>query len=466
MKVMKFVAILTALLIYKAANANELGGKVTRYDWNGIEVVYLQDNKFPSFLVDVYFSDGALSDSNRYLGETDIMFSQLSSGTDRYSQKEIADALEFYGSGFSSNVTHEYSTLSVGGLVKDLKPTLKMVCHIMRNATFPKKELKKYKNRVTSEFKKFVSNHGALADRAFRQLSLTGTMFKHPVEGYLKTIKRNSTTNLRAKLAYFNDNVKKKIYITGPEIILDDVQKIVEKDCKWKASASQFVRINKIDPTKIKTVKKGDKPKIYLVPVPNANQAKIRIGRFLDSSFTKSNLDLLDLASSYLGDGFTSKLMQTLRVKNGLTYGVYSYAGTQYHYGRAGISTSTKNETVFKILDETRKVIETASSSEGISPFELKARVDYLSGTYLFKFEKSSAYLANILFFEHIGRDYREMFKFPDTIKQFKADEVAKKINEVFNFNDQYIVVVGDKKLKKQLQKLAPVTVMSYKKFL
>lgn len=466
MKIWKFFIVIITLIYIKIATAQELGGVVNNYSWNGIDVVYLEDNKFPSFIVDIYFADGALSDSKRYLGETEIMFSQLSSGTDRYSQKEIAEALEYYGSGFSTNVTHEYSTLSVGGLVKDLVPTMKMVCHVMRNANFPKGELDKYKNRVVTGFKNLITNHDALAERAFRQLSLKGTIYQTPVDGYLKTIKKNGTTNLRAKLQYFNNEVKKKIYITGPKSILNDVQKILDKDCDWKGENSKFVRVDQIDPVKNIGKNLTNGPKIYLIPVPRANQAKVRIGRFLDANFTKGELELMDLASSYLGDGFTSKLMQSLRVKEGLTYGVYSFAGTQRHYGRAGISTSTKNETVAKIIEEARKVIEAASKQDGISPFELNARKQYLTGTYLFRFEKSSAYLGNILFFDHIGRDYKDMFNFPAMIKKYSNKEVAEKVKEVFGFENQTIVVVGDKSLKKQLSKLGNVTVLNHKDLL
>jgi zinc protease len=466
MKNWKFIVVALIIVVFKNAHAKQIGGNVENLNWNGIDVVYLEDNKFPSFAVEVYFADGALSDSKKYLGETQVMFSQLTAGTNRYDQKQLADALEYYGSSFSYNVTHEYSTINSSGLVKDIDPTLKMVCHMMTKAIFPKKELKKFKDRTMTAFKDMITNHGALADRAFRQLSLKGTIYQNPTSGYLKTIKRNSSTNLKAKLNYFNHKVKKKVYITGPRSILNKAEKIFTKDCNWSGTPEQIVRTERINPKSVRPATPAKGVSIVLIPVPKANQAKVRIGRFLDNSFAKGEFELMSLASAFMGEGFTSVLMQQLRVKQGLTYGVYAYAATQKHYGRAGISTSTKNETVFKIIDEAKKAIDQVSDAKNISAAALKNTQNFLSGSYLFKFERSSAYLGNLLFFDHIGRNYQEMFKFPEIVSSYETTDLARKIRSLFSFDNQVIVVVGNKSLRTQLSKLGKVTVMGHKGFL
>ena len=83
------------------------------------------------------------------------------------------------------------------------------------------------------------------------------------------------------------------------------------------------------------------------MPVPKANQAQIRVGRYLTYDESKKDHELMSLASKYMGGGFTSRLMQELRVKRGLTYSAGAYASTQKTYGRSGISTFTKNNTLY-----------------------------------------------------------------------------------------------------------------------
>ena len=57
---------------------------------------------------------------------------------ERFNQKEIKENLEFYGAGLSGEVVHEYTTLSMGGTKKDMVPTLKQACHLVKDATFRK----------------------------------------------------------------------------------------------------------------------------------------------------------------------------------------------------------------------------------------------------------------------------------------------------------------------------------------
>jgi zinc protease len=456
-KIITIVLLTTALSSF----ANSLSDNIKKLNWNGVDIVYLEDNKYPSYYMKVYFADGALSDSKRLIGETDMMFSQLASGTERYDQKELADALEYYGSGFSTDVNPEYSTLSVSGLTKDIVPTLKMVCHTFTKAIFPKKELKKYKKRSITALKNIISSPRSLASRAFRQLSLKGTKYAHPSEGYIKTIKRINRKHLVKKLKYFQNDVKKRVYITGPSSILGNVQRILSQDCNFKGDKANFSRIASKNTDK---EKKGKE--IYLIPIPKSPQAEVRIGRYLDETYAGKDHDLLTFTSSYLGGGFTSKLMQRLRVKEGLTYGVYSFAGLQHSYGRAGIQTSTKNKTLEQILNSTKDVISIASDPSKITDEELKKIKGFLAGQYLFQFEESSDFLNNLLFYDHIGRNYDELYKFPEVVKSITKETLAQKVQDLYGFNKQTIVVVGDKSLVKQLSKFGKVRVISHTKVL
>ena len=106
-----------------------LSGKLQKLKWKDLEVVYLEDNKLPVYSMVFYFADGALSEG-KVKGSAQASLEYLSLGTNRFSQKDIADNLEFFGASYTSNVTHEYSTYSVSGLVKDIDPTLKKICHL------------------------------------------------------------------------------------------------------------------------------------------------------------------------------------------------------------------------------------------------------------------------------------------------------------------------------------------------
>ena len=99
---------------------------VEKLNWEGIDVIWIKDNRFPTYDITVYYGDGSLSDGDKK-GETERMFSLLGKGTPKYSFKEIAEQFEFWSFSGGPNVYHEYSSYNFSGLLKDLLPTMKLM---------------------------------------------------------------------------------------------------------------------------------------------------------------------------------------------------------------------------------------------------------------------------------------------------------------------------------------------------
>lgn len=442
---MKKLLFLSLIFSQMAFAKNYLDENVTKYQWNGVDVIFLEDNQYPTYNISIYFADGALGDQKGKEGTTEMMFSLLDSGTTRYTQKEISDALEFYGISKSYSVTHEYSSFTVTGLAKDALPTMKMVCHLFQNVTYPVAEMKKYKVRHESYLKSMVTRHSDLANRIFRELTLKDTSFDTPVDGKISSVKRIYQSDLSKRLDRFNNETLKRIYIKGPKR-LSLLENVFTNDCKWSGKATKTANY----PTEVKpspSVKKANT--VYLVTVPNANQAQIRIGRILTTKEATSNLDQKVYASTFIGGGFTSRLMQELRVKRGLTYSVGAYASSQRTYGRSGISTFSKNATVGASLKVIEKTLE--DNSKEIDETFYQMSQNYILGNYLFSLESSTAFLGQLIYFDHIGRNYVEIYDFPETIKKTTKLDLATEIKSLFNWDSQTILIVGDKSLEKSL---------------
>jgi zinc protease len=445
------------LLLISTASANYLDDNLKKMNWGGIDVVWLEDDSLPTYDVTVYFNEGALGDSKELHGETEMMFSQLSSGTHRYSQKEIVESLEFYGANYGSKITHEYTTFSVSGLVKDFVPVMKMVCHLFDDATFPKKELVKVKSRALAGLKAMVSNHSSLASRAFRYESLKGSGFEMPTSGSMKSIKKLNSKHLASRLKFFNESAVKRIYIKGPKEakVLKD---IILNDCRWK----QGKQVRKIPV--VASLPLHDK--IIFVPVPNSNQAQVRIGRIIKTAeVQRGQEELKSFSANFLGGGFTSRLVQKLRVEKGLTYSAGSYASEQKNYGRSGISTFTKNETIVDLLKSIQEVVEKSSNDAETEPFLLSKK--NIKGNYLLGLESTSDFLQNLLHFDHIEKKYEEIYEFSGVMDKVTKKDLEGMIKQLYSWEDQTILILGDKKLVKTLRKAGyKVDVKEYKNYL
>lgn len=459
MKRMFFVFVL--LNLTTKTFGSDIGKNIKHLNWNGIEVVYLEDNRFPTFDFTLYFSDGALGDGKYDKGLTYHTLNLLDAGTEKLTQKEILEQLEFYGTEFNVDVTHEFSTLSVSGLTKDLDTTMTQICSLLRNANYPDNIVQKELSLERANLQALVASPQALAERIFREISLEGTAYSYPVAGKSIDFKNLKTKKMRERLDFFLNKVKKRIYLTGPKKVLS-MEKILTNDCSLKGDPKDFVQSNKTSKKII--VKK----QFIFVPVPEANQVQLRIGRFLNEKEARDK-NLAALASDFLGGGFTSRLMQEVRVKRGLSYGINAFISFQKEYGRAGISTFTKNETIDKLINVITMTLAKIKSN-GISDAELEKSTSGMIGAYPFKFESNTAFLGQLLLLDHIERPYSDLFNFRETVKNYNGKDVGKKIDNIFDANKQVIFVLGDRSILGKLNSLSakygPLKILDFKQFL
>ncbi len=430
---------------------------IKKLNWNGIDVIYIEDARFPTYDMLVYFADGALSDEPGRMGLTQHAFNLLDAGTPKLSQKEILDQFEFTGTEFSTDVTHEYTTLAMSGLAKDINTSIAQACSLLREANFPSDVVKQELDKEKSELQSLVANPQALSDRVFREVSMSGSPYAYPVSGKLKDLDTFTQAGLRSRVDYFLDKVKKRIYITGPKSILS-VEKVLKEKCEFKGD---FVRT-----VSYKKFKRNSE--IVFVPVPDANQVQVKIGRFLNYDEIKDRkLDIL--ASEFLGGGFTSRLMREVRVKRGLTYSIGAYVSSQKQYGRSGIATFTKNQTINKLVEVISDAIEKIRK-DGISDEDLENSRGAIVGSHPFKFESNRAFLAQLLYLDHVEKPYTELFQFNEAVMKYSAKDVARKIDQVFGMNVQTIFILGDKSIESELKKLpsklGKLKVVDYKKFI
>lgn len=431
--------------------------RIRRLDWEGLPVVHLEDERFPTYTLSVYFAEGAGGDGASFPGETAAMFDLLTAGTRRYDQTDILEHLEFFGVSHGARVTHEYSSYQISGLVKDLVPTVKMICHLFRDATYPSAVVKKELGRSVSALRNMASEHGALATRAFRALSMAGTPYASHVEGTIASLRRIGTGRLKARLARFNDGVAKRIYLSGGKEVLG-IRKVLLEECGWKGSRPFPARA----PARRDFPKGG--PKVHLVTVPGANQAQIRIGRFLAGDEAGS-MELNNLVSDFLGGGLTSRLLAELRTRRGLVYSAMAVFGKQRDYGRGLVGTYTRNGKVVETITVLRDMLAGLAAGN-VGEREFRAAQGKLIGGHPFRFEGNASLLDQLLFLDHVGKPWSEFFRFRERLGRLNLSDLVRGFRELFDWGRMTVVVVGDPSLAAPLRRLGPLSVTGHGAFL
>jgi zinc protease len=443
--------LLLALLSVHAFAADFRKSDISILQWGDHKVTWLEDRRFPVATFTLYFADGGLRDGAKEAGTTQAALDLLFSGTSQYDQKALSEFFDFYGVEFNHNVTHEYSALTFTALVKDLPQVVDRFCHVVKEAQYPRSELVPHQKRSITRLKNLPSNHSALAERAFRSVMMKGSSYEQATEGNLASLELLRSESLKNRWAEMRDGAVKRFYVKGPRealFIKDDLL----KKCGWKTGASQAFRL--------KNPISAMGHRIFLVSVPGANQAQIRIGRYMAASEARDPDERLSLASDFLGGGFTSRLIQEVRVKRGLTYSIGSYVSIQSNYGRTGISTFSKNETVVDTIKLIKEIVEQTANPALVKPEDLDHIKNYVIGHYPFGFEGSESFLTQLMVLDHVEEPLEKLYRYPERIKALGAREVADGARRLFTWDEQVIVVVGDPSLAGPLSKIRQVEII------
>jgi len=199
---------------------------------------------------------------------------------------------------------------------------------------------------------------------------------------------------------------------------------------------------------------------IWLVDRPGSVQSEIRVGQLGITRSQQPEYFVSRIVSNYFGWGLDSRLNENLRIKKGLTYGAFgSYIANRFA-GEFKVDTFSKTEktaeAVKAVLDEIERL-----KLEGPSKKELNDRKSYMMGTFVVNGETPQQ-IANHLWLiesQQLGDDYLD--RLLAEVAKTQTGDCLRLVENTIDISKMVIVVVGDAvKLKADLEKIAPVTVV------
>lgn len=420
---------------------------------NGLKYLVIPDNKLPLVQVRVIFNGGARLDPPKNQGLTYLTTQLLLKGTTKRTAQQIAEEFEFLGSTIDAATNYDYSLISTEFLKYNLETGMNILAEIITSPAFDGKEIDKEKEKLISELKSSLENPSYIANQFFNRLIFEGHPYSNSIKGTIKQIDDISARQVR-------NHYKNYFVPNETTIILYGAVDRKEAETLIKNLFSNWQKGNQIK-LEDRPANKLINTKIVLVNKPGLTQAQIRVGNI---GINQTNPDEIPISivNTILGDGFTSRLVEEIRVKRSLTYGASSSFQKLQQSGKFLISTFTKNETVNEvikiILDELQKL-----QQSGVSDWEINKAKNYIIGELSRQFQSPEGfvdYLTQIVFYQ---KDLEFLTKFSEKIKSTPKEKIRKVINEYFPVKDVLILVVGDaNKIKSQLEKFGEVQQISY----
>ena len=305
---------------------------------NGMALYTLPANDFEVLRVTFVFRAGPSAQRVPFSASTTANL--LAEGTRRFTARELAEQLDYYGSWYDVNLDRDYAYISFATLSKFYRETLEAAAEILLHPVFPEEELRTYcakrKQRLLIDRHKVdVRAREAFARALFGErhpygISYDGALTRADVETFYRT-------------HYTAENC----FVVCSGRITDDERQAVA------AIAEQIPHGAKARP-------EFPAPQTtHEVKVAHAGavQSSIRIGRLL---FGREHPDFvgMQVVAAALGGYFGSRLMQNLRERHGYTYGVMA---AMVNFDRAGylaIATQVGTEATQAALSEIYAEIE------------------------------------------------------------------------------------------------------------
>jgi zinc protease len=342
----------------------------------------------------------------------------LDAGTNQKSKEAIRGALADRGASLSFGSGDDRTYFSGSCLPEDLATLLKIAAECLDQATFPINELKTAKERALGDFEEDKSDTKLQAATA-----LTRMLFDSTHQNYADTtaqrIEKTSSTT-RADLVAFG----KKLGYGGLVLALVGD---VEVTSARRAVDSAFGKIGSGTAEASSNKKNTKKPEVAEKFIPIKDKANVDVYFGAAVPLTSSSKEYLGFAvfSDMLGRGFTGHLMETIRKRDGLTYGIYT-SPSGFNDGADGafrVWATFSPATLYKAIDTTRREIARFSKT-GITSGVLEARQDLIVGKYLVGLSTTGG-LASMLHKIGIeGKKLTYLDTYPDLIRALTVEDI------------------------------------------
>jgi zinc protease len=418
---------------------------------NGLRLHAMEYRALPVVDFDLIVCAGAAHDPPGREGLADLTAELLRKGTARRTARELADAVDFVGGSLEGSADQDGTRMTGGFLSKDLDLALDLVAEMVMEPVFAQDEVERLKGETIAELQGVRENPGLLASRRFVDLLFHAHPYGHPSPGRESTVAAITRDDVRRFYEghYRPDNV---ILVAAGDFDPDEFMAKAEARFGRWAPAGIGASAASRDLAGPQGLAGRS---IYLIDKPDSTQSQIRMGG-LGPPRTDPDYTRLSVANAIFGGGFTSRLVEEIRVNRGLSYGVTSRFYPLVRGGAFLISTFTKNATTRETIEVTLAVLG-RFRDEGPTPEEMDKARRYLKGTFAIGHQSPGSLaeaLADIAFYG-LPRDYYDTYL--DRLGAVTAADV-RRVSSRFPYDDMVILVLGQASAVGQdLEALGPV---------
>jgi predicted Zn-dependent peptidase len=395
---------------------------------NGVPVWGLKAGSQELVKIDFIFDAGSWYQTENLVAGLANAF--MSQGSKNFSAQEIAETFDFRGAYLQLTADQQFGNISVLTLTKYLDDILRVTSDVIKNPSFPKKEIKV---QIAKRKQQFIIENNKVKTLAHKRFTQVIFGENHP---YANTnIGADFDSLTRDKLIAFH---AKNYRLDHCRIVIagnydDSIKVLLDRYFGDTIEAS----VN-IEP---KHTPQPNEKKKHFVEKPDAVQSAIRIGKRV---INREHPDFhgLTVLTTILGGYFGSRLMTNVREDKGYTYGINASIVTFPHEAYFNVMTEVGTEVcaeaTTEIFAEIKRLID-----EPVTINELEIVRNYLLGDMLRNFDGVFALSNSLKTLIESGLDYSHYQRYIEELRSIAPDKIQQLAATHLAIDDIYEVVSG-----------------------
>lgn len=423
---------------------------------NGATVIVAERPGVPLVAVRLVVAAGAALDPPRGHGLANLVAQVARRGTARRSGPEIDDTVESLGCELGAGADEDATYFGLSAPAEFLPQLLDVVVDLATGPTFPAREWERIRRREVAGLAHVLDEPGAVADRAMVDAVYRGHPYGHPTDGraaHLAALRRGDAVAFHRR--WFTPAAA-TLVIVGAVPPEEALRLARRKLGAWKASGAPPPAVPGAPPV----------PRSVLVlDKRDLTQSQVRVAGPALPRATDQYFPAL-VANAIFGGGFTSRLMEAIRVNRGLSYGVRSRFAMSRAAGIFFISSFTKVETTGELLqvalDEAERFCEAGPSAE-----ELERAQSYLAGLYPLSLETHDQVAERLADVRLYGVPLDEVTDYRARVRAVTVEQCREVARRHFPLRGGVVVVVGPAaQIAPALERFGPVKVVPARRVL
>ncbi|KOP26218.1 peptidase M16 [Hapalosiphon sp. MRB220] len=401
---------------------------------NGIEVLLLPDNSTPTITLSGYIKAGNEFDPEDKVGLASLVADNLMNGTKTRDVLAIAKTLDERGASLDFESYREGTEIQGNALAGDLPIVLHVLADVIKNPTFPAKELELTRQQALTDLKEELDDPTEVAKRTFVQSVYPKT---HPLHKFAtpKTLQRIRRQDLIAfKTQHYRPDTT-VLALVG-DFDPKNVRSLIETEFgNWQVSG----QAPKIE---YPVVSMPDKIVRLNSVLPGKTQAVTYMGNTGINRKDQRYYAALVLNQILGGDTLSSRLGAEIRDRQGLTYGIYSTFQVGQNIGIFLIEMQTAPEDSTRAINSTRRLLEEIHQ-QGVTSEELETAKRTLISNYNVSLANPDELSYKILMNKVYGLDKKELHSFVSKIASVSLEQVNQAGRELLHPDKIVVVTAG-----------------------